>query len=369
MLKRTPIFSEYEKYGGKTIDFGGWELPVQFAGIKHEHEVTRTKAGVFDVSHMGEILVKGPKSFDFLQYMLTNDVKKLTPNRAQYTILCNEQGGTVDDLIVYMIDQDEYLLVVNAANTEKDYLWLKKHNKFNLDEVTIENVSDQYVQIAVQGPKAEELLNELTETRLEDIKFFRFDNEVYFADFEKPALVSRTGYTGEDGFEIYIAPEYGVKLWNLLLDKGKEFGAEPVGLGARDTLRFEAGLALYGQELSEEISPVEAGLAFAVKVNKDEDFIGKAVLKEQIEKGPSRKLVGIEMIDKGIPRTGYKVMNGEEEAGFVTSGTQSPTLKKNVGMALVDKNAAEPGTELFVQVRNRLLKAKVSTLPFYKRQK
>lgn len=366
-LKQTPIFPVYKESGAKTVDFGGWDLPVQFSGIKHEHEVTRTKAGLFDVSHMGEVLVQGEHSVDFLQRVLTNDISKLTPKRAQYTIMSYENGGTVDDLIVYMLEENNYLLVVNAANTEKDFEWLQAQNKEN--DVTISNVSREYVQLALQGPKAETILQSITETDLGGIKFFRFENPVYFTNINAGAIVSRTGYTGEDGFEIYIDAASGVALWKLLLEVGKDEGLEPIGLGARDTLRFEANLALYGQELSKDITPIEAGLGFAVKVNKEEDFIGKSVLKEQVENGVDRKLVGIEMIDKGIPRHGYEVFVGEEEVGFITSGTQSPTLNKNVGLVLIDSQFAEEGTEVIVQVRKRKLKAKVVKTPFYKRAK
>ncbi|WP_087971663.1 glycine cleavage system aminomethyltransferase GcvT [Oceanobacillus rekensis] len=368
-LRRTPLFPEYEKHGAKTIDFGGWDLPVQFSGIKTEHEVTRTKAGLFDVSHMGEISVKGPKSLDFLQYLVTNDVSKLVPSRAQYTIMCYENGGTVDDLIIYMLAEDDYLLVVNAANTDKDYEWLVRNNQYNSDEVSITNISDEYVQLALQGPKSEEILQKITETDLSEIKFFRFMDNVLFNGLKQPAIVSRTGYTGEDGFEIYIEKSEGPELWNLILDAGKDNGLEPIGLGARDTLRFEVNLALYGQELSKDITPVEAGLTFAVKVNKESDFIGKEALKNQVENGSVRKLVGIEMVDKGIPRHGYSVWKDATEIGFVTSGTQSPTLNKNLGLVLIDSQFATEGTELEVQVRKRTLKAKVVKTPFYKRDK
>ncbi|SFD53553.1 aminomethyltransferase [Lentibacillus persicus] len=364
-LKRTPLFPEYEKWGGKTIDFGGWELPVQFSGVKHEHEITRTKAGLFDVSHMGEIMVEGQDSLPFLQKMITNDISKLTPKRAKYTFMCNEDGGTIDDFIVYMLDTNKYLLVVNAANTEKDFEWLVEHKEGNVD---INNVTEDYVQLALQGPLAENILQRLTDVPLNEIKPFRFEDPVYFTQADASAIVSRTGYTGEDGFEIYLKAEKGRALWHSILDSGKDEGLEPIGLGARDTLRFEAKLPLYGQEISETISPVEAGMKFAVKVDKEHDFIGKEVLKEQIENGPKRKLVGIEMIDKGIPRTDYKVFAGETEAGFVTTGTQSPTLKKNIGLALVDSQYAALGNELHVQVRKRMLKAVVIETPFYKRK-
>jgi len=365
-LKRTPIYPEYEKLGARTIDFGGWDMPVQFKGIKHEHHVTRTKAGLFDVSHMGEIAVTGPRSLDFLQTVVTNDVSKLTPNKAQYTCMCNERGGTIDDFLMYMMEDDYYLLVVNAANTEKDFAWLNKHNTFG-DDVKISDVSKHYVLLALQGPKSEEILQALTNTTLHDIPLFSFKYPVQFNDVEAEALVSRTGYTGEDGFEIYIDTSYGRDLWNIILDAGESFGVEPAGLGARDTLRFEAGLPLYGQELDESISPIEAGLSFAVKVNKGVDFIGKEKLQEQIENGPPRKIVGLEMVDKGIPRNGYKVFIGDEEVGHITSGTHAPTLKKNIGNALLKANIANISQEVFVQVRKRLLKAVIVKTPFYKK--
>lgn len=363
-LKRTPLYPEYKKLGAKTVDFGGWDLPVQFSSIKEEHEATRTAAGLFDVSHMAEVMVEGPDSLSFLQKMLTNDVSKLEPGKAQYTIMCYEDGGTVDDLIVYHLAENTYLLVVNAANRFKDFEWLKEHQE---GDVTIEDVSDEYVQLAVQGPRAEEALQTLTDVDLSSIKFFRFRQNVSLEGVEGDALISRTGYTGEDGFEIYLHADSGADLWQAVLKAGEPLGLKPVGLGARDTLRFEANLALYGQELSEAITPIEAGLNFAVKVKKDGDFIGKEVLKKQKEEGPSRKLVGIEMIDKGIPRTHYDVLDGEEVIGFVTTGTQSPTLGKNVGLALINAEYTTEGTEVTVQVRKRRLKAKVVKTPFYKR--
>lgn len=367
-LKRTPIYPEYKKLGAKTIDFGGWDLPVQYSSIKHEHHVTRNVAGLFDVSHMGEIRVKGPKSFLLLQKLLSNDLGKLIPKRAQYNIMCYDNGGTVDDLIVYMLEENDYLLVVNAANTEKDFEWINQHNPYDDKEVEIMNLSDQYVQLAIQGPKSEEILQMLTDTDLNTIKFFHFRDDILFTNVKRNALVSRTGYTGEDGFEIYIHHEEGIKLWKKILSVGKEKGMEPIGLGARDTLRFEAGLPLYGQELSKDISPIEAGLSFAVKLNKEVDFIGKRAL-EEIKKHKKRQLVGIEMVDKGIPRHGYAVYKNDREVGFVTSGTQSPSLGKNIGMAIIATEGIDIGEELFVAVRKRKVKAKVVELPFYSRRK
>ncbi|GEL77349.1 glycine cleavage system aminomethyltransferase GcvT [Tenuibacillus multivorans] len=364
-LKRTPLFPVYQDFNAKTVDFGGWEMPVQFVGIKDEHHTTREKAGLFDVSHMGEILVEGPDSEAYLQKMLTNDLSKASINQAQYTIMCYEDGGTIDDLLVYKLDESKYFLVVNAANTEKDYDWLKEHAE---GDVTVRNVTPDYVQIALQGPKAETILQQLTEEDLSEIKFFRFKQDVQLNGIEHGAIISRTGYTGEDGFEIYINHASGVELWRAILKAGEAHGVTPVGLGARDTLRFEANLALYGQELSKDITPVEAGLGFAVKAKKEADFIGKEVLAEQKANGPKRKLVGLEMMDKGIPRHGYDVLKDGENVGFITSGTQSPTLGKNVGLALVQAEYVNEGETLEVQVRKRTLEAKIVPTPFYKRK-
>lgn len=364
MLKRTPLFPLYAEYGAKTIDFGGWELPVQFSSIKEEHEAVRTRAGLFDVSHMGEFEVKGKDSLAFLQKMMTNDVAKLTNGRAQYTLMCDEDGGTVDDLLVYKKGDDHYLLVVNAANIEKDFAWLEAHV---VGEVELVNISNDIAQLALQGPLAEKVLQRLTTVDLSNMKFFAFADHIDVAGVQ--ALVSRTGYTGEDGFELYCRAEDAQTLWRAILETGKEDGVLPCGLGARDTLRFEACLPLYGQELAKDITPIEAGLGFAVKTNKDVDFFGKEVLKKQKEEGTTRKLVGIEMIDKGIPRHGYAVYVNGEQVGVVTTGTQSPTLKKNIGLALISTAYSPLDTEVEVDVRGKRLKAKVVATPFYKRTK
>ncbi|MBM7097310.1 MULTISPECIES: glycine cleavage system aminomethyltransferase GcvT [Alteribacter] len=364
MGNKTPLYDVY-KDQAKTIDFGGWDLPVQFSSIKDEHEAVRTKAGLFDVSHMGEIDVQGNGAEAFLQSVFTNDVEKLKTGGCQYSAMCYENGGTVDDLVYYKRGEGDYLLVVNASNIEKDYNWLVSRAE-GFENVNIVNVSENYAQIAIQGPLAEKVLQKETNTTLSDITFFKFRDGVSIGGVE--ALVSRTGYTGEDGFEIYCKPEEAATLWNLLLEAGKEEGIQPCGLGSRDTLRFEARLALYGQELTKDITPVEAGIGFAVKTDKEADFFGKEVLKEQKDNGPSRKLVGLEMIDKGIPRTDYEVFNSDgEKIGFVTTGTQSPTLKKNVGLAIIDKDFTAIGTEVEVQVRKRRLKAVVAATPFYKK--
>ncbi|WP_071460108.1 glycine cleavage system aminomethyltransferase GcvT [Bacillus massilinigeriensis] len=362
-LKRTPLLDLYSEYGGKTIDFGGWELPVQFSGIKEEHHAVRNKAGLFDVSHMGEFEVKGAGSLAYLQKLMTNDVSRLKVGGAQYTAMCYENGGTVDDLLIYKLAEDDYLLVVNASNIEKDFQWME--SKLT-DDVELKNVSDETAQLALQGPEAEKVLQRLTHENLAEIGFFKFKEEVDIVG--KKALVSRTGYTGEDGFEIYCRPEDAAFLWKKILEAGKDAGVQPCGLGARDTLRFEANLALYGQELSESISPLEAGIGFAVKLGKD-DFIGKEALNSQKENGVPRKLVGIEMIDRGIPRHGYPVYKEGKVIGEVTTGTQSPTLKRNIGLVLLDSEFAAIGTEVEVEIRGKQLKAVTVKTPFYKREK
>ncbi|WP_184663538.1 glycine cleavage system aminomethyltransferase GcvT [Texcoconibacillus texcoconensis] len=359
---RTPLFDEYKNLNAKVIDFGGWDLPVQFSSIKEEHHAVRTNVGLFDVSHMGEIEVQGTGAEEFLQTVVTNDVSKLKVGGCQYTAMCYEDGGTVDDFLIYKRSEDNFFLVVNAANTHKDYEWLKTHASA---DINIVDRSPEYGQLALQGPNAEKVLQTMTTVDLTQIRFFKFREGVDIAGVS--ALVSRTGYTGEDGFEIYCSWDDTSSLWREILKAGEDVGIQPCGLGARDTLRFEANLALYGQELSEDITPVEAGIGFAVKTEKESDFIGKSRLKWQKQNGPDRKLVGLEMVDKGIPRTGYSVYAEGREIGFVTSGTQSPTLNKNVGLAIVDKNVSELDAVVEVQVRKRRLKAKVVKTPFYKK--
>lgn len=363
-LKQTPLYPLYQKYQAKVIDFGGWALPVQFDGIKKEHSITRNAVGLFDVSHMGEIVVSGKGSLSFLQQMCTNDLSLIKPNKAQYTFMCYPNGGTIDDLIIYQLEEQRYLLVVNAANHEKDLNWLLEHKQ---EDVEITDMSKHYVQLAIQGPKAEQVLQKITEEDLSEIGFFSFKQDVVFEAIKDQALVARTGYTGEDGFEIYIQSTSGTALWEKLLEVGEPDGISPIGLGARDTLRFEAGLALYGNELSKTITPIEAGLGFAVKTNKPNDFIGKDVLHKQKEQGVTRTLVGIEMIDRGIPRHDYPVYDGDTCIGFVTSGTNAPTLDKNLGLALLDKAFSEEGTIVTVKIRNKYLQAKVIKTPFYKK--
>ena len=362
-MKKTPLYEKHVALGGRIVDFLGWALPVQYSGIVEEHLAVRSAAGLFDVSHMGEIEVKGKDALNFINYIVTNDVSRLVPGKIMYSPMCYEHGGVVDDILIYMNNEDNLLLVVNAGNKDKDYQWiLDKSKDF---DVNVLDVSDSYAQIALQGPKAEGILQKLTDTPLEDLKFYTFDGEV-LVDGAK-VLLSRTGYTGEDGFELYLSPSDAGHIWDKLLETGKEEGLLPAGLGARDTLRFEASLPLYGQELSEEITPLEAGLGFFVKLNK-EDFIGKPSLLEQKEKGLKRKIVGLEMIEKGVPRHGYEVRSQGKAIGTITSGSFAPYLEKYLALALLDINYTEMGQEVYVNIRGRERLAEVVETPFYKRR-
>jgi aminomethyltransferase len=359
-VKKTALYKVHEKYGGKIINFSGFALPVQYEGIMEEHQAVRTAAGILDVSHMGEIEIKGPDAFDFIQNLVTNDINLLEDNQVLYTMMCSETGGVVDDLLVYKYAKDYYYLVVNASNIEKDYIWMLKNKKNYI--VQIENISENISEIAIQGPKAEEILQKITETRLSDIKFFYCKRDLIIDGVT--CMVSRTGYTGEDGFEIYMSNDKAEELWDKLMEMGKELGLMPAGLGARDTLRFEVALPLYGNELSEEINPLEAGLSHFVKLSK-QNFIGKTALIKQKENGLKRKIVGFEMIERGVPRHGYEVMIKNETIGFVTTGYFSPTLKKNIGIALIDAKYSELDTEIFINIRNKKVMAKVISKKFY----
>ncbi|MDT0697869.1 glycine cleavage system aminomethyltransferase GcvT [Staphylococcus chromogenes] len=351
-LKQTPLYQHYVDAGAKIVEFGGWAMPVQFTSIKEEHNAVRTKAGLFDVSHMGEILVEGAQADDLVQYVLTNDTTLLTTEKAHYTTLCNEKGGVIDDLVTYKLDDKKYLLVVNAANTEKDFNWIQKQS--NDFDVTVKNVSEEYGQLAIQGPNARDIIQKHVSEDVSQMKMFEFKQNVEL--FGKNVILSQSGYTGEDGFEIYCNSEDTTTIWDELLKED----VTPCGLGARDTLRLEAGLPLHGQDLTEEITPYEGGIAFAVKPLIDADFIGKSVLKEQKENGAPRRTVGLKMIDKGIPRTGYTILNTEgKEIGVVTSGTQSPSTGNSIGLGIIDRDEFEMGKEVVIQVRKRQVKAQI----------
>jgi len=361
--KKTPLYQTHLASGAKLIEFGGWLMPVQYAGILEEHRAVRERAGLFDVSHMGEIRITGPDAIKFVNYLVTNDISKLAVNQIMYSPMCYPDGGVVDDLLVYRLGEQELLLVVNAANTDKDFTWIKEAAaNFNVEAV---NISDNVAQLALQGPKAEAILQKLTDVDLKAIKYYWLQQDVPVQGIR--CLVSRTGYTGEDGFEIYCQPAEVTKLWSLLLEAGKEEGLVPAGLGARDTLRFEACLPLYGHELSETITPLEAGLGFFVKLTKD-DFIGKEALAKQKAEGVKRKIMALEIIGRGIARQDYRCLAGGQEIGVVTSGSYAPTLNKNLALALIAADKAEVGQEIAVEIRGKEVAAVVVNKPFYKRK-
>lgn len=363
-LKKTPLNEVHRNLGGKMVDFGGWDMPVQYtAGVIAEHLATREKAGLFDVSHMGEIWVEGTDAIKFVNKLTTNDVTKLVDGQAHYSALTNENGGVVDDLLVYRFAENKLLLVVNAATTDKDWAWVTSNHQG--EDVALRNASAEYCQIAIQGPKALEIAQKFTDVNLAEIKYYHF-TEGKFDGVE--AIISRTGYTGEDGFEIYAAADKAVQIWNNLLKAGEEYGILPCGLAARNTLRLEAAMSLYGHELSDEISPLEAGLGWICKINKGE-FIGREPLAKLKEEGLKRKLVGFEMIDKGIARDEMDVYVGDEKVGVVTSGSPAPYLKKNIGLAFLPIEFAKIGQEIKIDVRGKHLSAVVVPTPFYKRER
>ena len=361
-LKRTCLFDVHEKLNAKMFEFAGWEMPLEYTSAVKEHEHVRKSAGLFDVSHMGEVEVRGDEAQQFIQYLITNDVSNLKADEILYSPMCYENGTTVDDLLVYKRGQNDYLLIINAGNIDKDYEWIVENSKkFNVET---KNISDKVAQLALQGPLAEEILSKLTNQDLSQIEFYKFKQNVDVCG--EPCIVSRTGYTGEDGFEIYCDKNVAQKIWNAILEEGKE-RVVPAGLGARDTLRSEVNLPLYGHEISEEIPPLEAGLSIFVKLDKD-DFIGKDSLKALKESGNARKLVAFELTGKGMVRGGYDVEIDGEVVGFVTTGLKSPTLDKFIGMAIIDSDKARVGQEIGIRVRKKLVPAVIVKRPFYKKQ-
>lgn len=353
--------------GGRMVDFGGWDMPVQYpAGTVEEHLRTRTHAGLFDVSHMGEIDVRGPDAIAFVNRICSNDAAKLVDGQAQYSALTTPEGTVIDDLLVYRFAEDRLLLVVNAGTTEKDWDWITSHQQD--ESVKLENVSANYCQIAMQGPDALSMLQPLTDTQLSEIKYYHFREGAVDG---VPAIISRTGYTGEDGFEVYAAPDKAEQLWNRMLEAGRHGEADgvlPCGLAARNTLRLEAGMALYGHEIDETTTLLEANLGWITKLGKG-DFIGREVLAKQKEEGVRQKLVGFEMTERGIARDLQNVLIGGEQAGRVTSGSPAPFLKKNIGMAYVPTAQANTGQEIQIDVRGRTVGAQIVPVPFYKREK
>jgi aminomethyltransferase len=366
-LKRTPLAERHEQLGARMVDYAGWYMPVQYTGIIQEHRTVRTAAGLFDLGHMGQVEVAGPDAQAFLQYVTTNDVTALAPGEAQYSLLLYPDGGVVDDILVYLRPSGEsYLVVVNAANTDKDLAWLAEQREKRSDlDVTVTDLSPRLGMLAIQGPKAEEILQQVTSANLGEIAYF------HAAEIDVdgvPCLVSRTGYTGEDGFEIYCPIEKTEQLWDRLLRVGEPMGLQPIGLGARDTLRLEARMPLYGNEISAEISPLEAGLGFAVKLDKG-DFIGREALQKQKAEGVKRRLVGFKLVERGgVPRTHYEVQVDGRTVGFVTSGTTSPTLGENIGMAIVDREVAGVGKPLDIIIRGKPVRAVQVRTPFHKHQ-
>lgn len=361
-MKKTAFCALHEQMGAKMVPFAGFYMPVQYEGLLIEHETVRNGVGVFDVSHMGEIWVKGPNALAFIQWVTSNDASKLTNGKVQYSCFPNGKGGIVDDLLVYKINDETYLLVVNASNIEKDWNWMNSQNKMN---AVLYNASDEISQLAIQGPLALKAMQKLTDTPIIDMEYYTF-KKVNFAGV-KDVIFSTTGYTGAGGCEIYFANEDAETIWKAVFEAGAEFGIKPIGLGARDTLRLEMGFCLYGNDIDDTTSPIKAGLGWITKFTADKNFIDKEVLLKQKKEGVSSCLVGFEMIDRGIPRHGYEIVDEENDAiGLVTSGTQSPSLKKAIGMGYVPTHLANEGSEIFISIRGKRLLAKVVKLPFYK---
>ncbi len=359
-MKNTALTNVHIALGAKMVPFAGFNMPVQYSGINDEHETVRTGVGMFDVSHMGEFILKGEKALDLIQKISSNDASKLYDGKVQYGYIPNETGGVVDDFLTYKIDDQTYLLVVNASNIEKDWNWISKYNEFGVE---MKDISDETSLFAVQGPKAADALQGLTDIELAPMEYYSFQKGV-FAGVEN-VLVSATGYTGAGGFEIYVDNKHAEQVWNAIMEAGKPYGIKPIGLGARDTLRLEMGFCLYGNDIDDNTSPLAAGLGWVTKFTKD--FVNSENLKAEKERGVSQKLVGFEMIDRGIPRHDYEIVDAEgNKIGRVTSGTQSPSLKKSVGLGYVDTAFTKEGTEIFISIRNQPIKAVVKKPPFVK---
>jgi aminomethyltransferase len=357
-LKTTPLHSMHKELGGKLVPFAGWHMPIQFKGVMEEHKCVRDGVGIFDVSHMGEIEITGPDAKKLIQYLVTNDIEPMQNNQALYTLMCLETGGVVDDLLVHRFSDEHYFLCVNASNSDKDFQWILK-NTGDFDAV-VKNTSQDTAQLAVQGKHSEALLQELCDIPLNEIEYYHF-RKGKIHNFE--CILARTGYTGEDGFEVYLDSKHAESVYKALIEEGKSFNLEPIGLGARDTLRMEMGYALYGNELNENCNPIEAGLGWVIKLQKD-DFLGKAELQKQKNAGLSRKLVGIRMLDRGVPRPHYRVLSEGSPVGELTSGTFSPSLNTGIGLCYVSIEYAKIGTKLDVEIRKLNVPAEVVKPPF-----
>ena len=361
-LKRTPLHKEHLALKARMVDFGGWDMPVQYTGVVDEHKTVRTGVGLFDVSHMGEVVVSGRGALEFLQKLTTNDVSKMALGQAQYSALCYDNGTLVDDIIIYRRGYDSFFICVNASNSDKDFAWLQEHAPSS--GVNLDNLSAEYAQIAVQGPRARELVQELVDIKIADLKYYTFAEGKTLG---VPSLIARTGYTGELGYELYLPSNSGSKVWQALLNAGEKYGVKAVGLGARDTLRLEMGYLLYGNDMDNTTSALECGLGWVTKLDKG-DFAGRSALVAQKEKGLSRKLVGFEMIDRAIGRHGYSVYTSENAstpAGVVTSGSPGPSVGKNVGMVYLPAENAALGSIFWVEIRGERKKAQVVKKPFY----
>lgn len=359
--KKTPLYEKHIELGGNIVDYAGWMLPVDYVGLREEHKAVRENVGIFDVSHMGEFEVKGKDALKFLNYVFTNDFSKANDFQITYTLVGNENGGIIDDLLVYKYNDEHFLIVPNAANTQKDWDHLSPiAEKY---DVELTNISDEVGEIAIQGPNSQKVLQKVVDYDLDKIEYYHFAADIDFKGHK--LLISRTGYTGEDGFEVYTTREGIVAVWDAILEAGKEFDIQPCGLGCRDTLRFEASMPLYGNEMADDISPLEVGLKFAVKFDKD-DFIGKAAMEKVLEEGPKRKLVGLEVLGKRPPRQGYEIEKDGKKIGYITTGYLSPTLNKRLANALIDIEEAEMGNDLEVVVRNKKDPAKVVSRRYLK---
>ena len=359
-LKQTPLNRVHRASGAKMVDFGGWDMPVQYSGIVDEHNTVRTGVGLFDVSHMGEIEVRGPEALRLIDHVSTNWAAKLKHGQAHYSGLLYEHGGFVDDILVHKVADDSFFICVNASNQEKDFEHIRAANTFGCE---VDFASERYAQIAIQGPKAGLVAQKLTDVELGGIKYYWFQDGTFSG---VPARIAHTGYTGEDGFEIYVAPEYAEAVWAAIMAAGAGFGIKPCGLGARNTLRLESKMALYGHEIDASITPLEADLAWIVKFDKG-DFVGSAALRKQVEKGLTRKLVGFEMRGRGIGRDGYEVRIAGEPAGWVTSGSPAPFLNKNIGLCYLPIEQARPGVKIVIMIRNQPVEAETVPTPFYRR--
>ena len=363
-MKKTPLYEKHVALNAKIIDFGGWAMPVQYTNVIDEHKATRNAAGLFDICHMGEIEVKGPQALDLLQLVLTRNLTDQEIGQIKLAVLLNDEGGIIDDLTVYRLGENYYMLVTNATTKDRDWQWIKSIQRDKGFDCSLKDISDTMGKLDLQGPRSEEILQKLTEANLKTLRFYNFC-ESQVAGI--PAIISRSGYTGEDGFEIYATAEKIGDIWDKFITIGAGWGIKPVGLGARDTLRLEAGMMLNGQDMSETVTPLQVPYSWLIDWNKE--FIGSAVLKAQKNSGIKKKLAGLEMTGRGIARHGYKVFSTEKEIGIVTSGTFSPTLNKAIGLAFIDIAFSAPETEITVAIRDTMTPAKIVKLPFYKRKK